>query len=183
VFLKHLDLIDTIEIRNSGGVTDLSKFLEVIKSTRGFENVDSLAIIRDAELDATGAFSSICGNLRRSGFSVPGRAFIMAEGKPKISVFILPDCRNPGMLETLCWESVRNDLAISCVEEFFQCVNRNGISLRPNILPKAKIHSFLSSRPRPNLLLGQAAHEGYWPWQSSAFDQLREFLHQMVQYA
>jgi len=54
VFLKHLDLIDTIEIRNSGGVTDLSKFLEVIKSTRGFENVDSLAIIRDAELDATG---------------------------------------------------------------------------------------------------------------------------------
>jgi hypothetical protein len=43
-------------------------------------------------------------------------------------------------------------------------------------MPKAKLHAFLASRPKPDLLLGQAAHTGYLPWDSSAFDLLKQFL-------
>jgi len=172
--LRYLNLLSDIEIRNFGGVNDLD-FLETLKITDGFDNVISLAIIRDAESNAASAFSSVCGVLRQTDFDTPLKPMISTGGSPKISVFILPDCIKNGALENLCLQLVVNDPAMPCVDQFFTCIQNNGLPL-PGNMQKANLHAFLSSRQRPNLLLGQAAHKGYWPWTHAALDPLKKFL-------
>lgn len=172
--LRHLNLLSEIEIRNYGGVNDLN-YLETLKITSGFENVASLAIIRDAERNATSAFNSVCNLLRQADFDIPSGPITPTGGFPEISVFILPDCINEGALETLCLQLVQNDPAIPCVNQFFTCIQNSNLPLPGNMV-KAKLHTFLSSRERPHLLLGQAAHAGYWPWDHAALTPLKEFL-------
>jgi hypothetical protein len=173
--LRRLDLLDQIEIRNLGGNQELSDFLELLRMTPGFAAVTSLGIVRDAEKDVAGAFRSVTDALRRAGLSVPDRALVKAIGYPTVSVFILPNCASSGMLETLCLQSIGNDPAIRCIDEYFKCLETEGVELPAN-LTKARTHAFLASRPRPDLLVGQAAHAGYWRWENEAFDPLKEFL-------
>lgn len=173
--LKQLNLLNEIEIRNYGGINDLGVYLETLKSIDGFEKVNSLGIIRDAEKSAKEAFDSVCKYLKNSAFEVPARPATTAKGTPKVSVFILPDCVNPGMLETLCLQAVKDDPVVPCVDQYFKCLQQEGWPMPDNIT-KARMRTFLASRKRPNLLLGQAAHEGYWPWENPIFDILKNFL-------
>jgi hypothetical protein len=93
---------------------------------------------------------------------------------PSVTIMILPRRNTQGMLEDLCLEAVKPDPATPCMEGYFRCLTRNGITT--SNIAKAKIHTFLSSRTRPDLRLGEAALEGYWPFPSSVFDDLKQFL-------
>jgi len=97
------------------------------------------------------------------------------DGNPKTAVLILPNASTPGMLETLCLESVATDPTIHCVEQYFDCLQKQGITLPSNIT-KARAHAFLSSKPKPDLLVGQAANAGYFPLNHQAFDHVKKFL-------
>jgi hypothetical protein len=173
--LRHIGLLNVIEIRNFGGVTDFSVFLEALVATPGFDNVESLGVVRDAEEDANGAFASVCDSLRRAGLDEPARPLAITTGKPNVSVFILPDCVTPGMIETLCMQAVEEDPSIPCIEAYMECIARE-LSEIPSPIDKARVQAFLASRERPGLQLGEAAHAGYLPWDKPAFDQLKQFL-------
>lgn len=180
--LKHLGLEGSIQIQNFGGITELKGFLRALKNTPGtsdfilgFRGVTSLGIVRDAEGNATTAFQSVCGALSNAALAVPNRPLVVAGESPKVTVLILPDGENPGMLETLCLQSVSDDPVIECIEQYFECVKERTGAL-PDNMDKARAHAFLASRPRPDLQVGRAAHCGYWPWDSAAFDQVEQFL-------
>jgi hypothetical protein len=173
--LRQLSLLTEIEIRNFGGVDDLSDFLNLLIITPGFERVTSLGIIRDAETNTESAFQSVRDSLAMAALSVPEHPMLIADGKPKVSIFILPDCENPGMLETLCLQAVSDDMEMVCVKEYFDCTKNQGLTL-PSNMPKAQVQAFLASKPRSGLLLGQAAHEGYWPWDHPALTKIKQFL-------
>lgn len=65
---------------------------------------------------------------------------------------------------------------MACVADFMRCLQ--DVAVAPPVdAAKARIHAFLSSRPDPDLRLGEAAQrEGYLPWNNPAFDQLADFL-------
>jgi len=66
--------------------------------------VVSLGIIRDAESEpAITGFETVCAHLKRSGLTYPNAVGSFSVGTPQVGVYILPNCRHPGMLETLCW--------------------------------------------------------------------------------
>jgi len=173
--LNHLELKEKIEIRNFGGISDLGKYLKTLKAISGFNDVESLAVARDAEANSVNAFQAACDAFQRAGFTPPPDPLIYSTGKPTTSVFIFPDCTQPGMLETLCLESVKDDAALPCVDQFLDCLSERGVPT-PNNLPKSRLHAFLASRPIPNCLLGQAAHKGYFPWDNPAFEKIKQFL-------
>jgi len=175
--LRHLNLLTEIEIRNFGGINQLV-FLETLMITDGFDRLNSFAIVRDAESNAISAFQTVSDLLSRVGLSVPKQPMAIAQGDPVVSVFILPDCVNSGMLETLLYQAIDDDPATSCIEEHFQCLVEKGVVL-PTNMDKARVHTFLSSKSPPGLLIGQAAHRGFWPWENSTFDGLKEFLKQI----
>ncbi len=175
--LKHMELTG-IQIQNFGGKDELRGFLKALCVASGFVDVISLAIVRDAEIDPGATFQSICDGLRAADLPIPERTMVQVEGRPQVSIMILPDATTEGMLETLCLRSVRDDPAMKCVERYFECLEQQ-VGSRPSNMDKARLQAFLSSRARPGLLLGQAAHRGYWPWGSPVFDQVKQFLQQI----
>ena len=174
-FLKHLKLEDQIEIRNFGGVSQFRTYPKTLKVIEGFWRVVSLGIIRDAEADAHKAFEDVRHALKEADLPAPATPRSLADGSPRVSVYILPDCANSGMLETLVWKSVQQDPVISCVQEYFECLESRDVE-GPRNEHKARLLAVLASRPKPTPYIGRAAQFGYWDYESPAFSDLREFL-------
>ena len=91
-----------------------------------------------------------------------------------MGVWILPNNRDPGMLETLCLQSVEGSPLVECVAQFHECARRVSAD-RIEIEPKAKLQAFVSMH-RGVRLLGEAADKGVWDWGSECFAGLRTFL-------
>lgn len=115
------------------------------------------------------------GALRDASLPEPQQPGTLFGSNPQVAVFILPSPDRPGMLDTLCLDSVSGDSAMPCVEDYINCLERVG---RPPTNPtKARVYAFLASRSKPNLRLGEAAAAGIWALDSPAFAQLKDFVH------
>jgi hypothetical protein len=174
--LARLSITD-IQVVDYGGKTRLKDYLEALAQppVSGFAGLVSLAVTLDADTDAAAAFASVCAALANAGLSVPGVHSLFAGTNPRVGVWILPDGGTPGMLEDLCMASVQTDLALPCVDEYFQCVLRRA-ARQPNNVAKARLHVWLASQVEPDKRLGEASERGYWPWDAPAFQPLISFL-------
>ena len=74
---------------------------------------------------------------------------------------------------------VADDPAMHCVDEYFRCLEDQGIDLKETAIPKARLHAFLASRERPGLRLGEAADKNDIPLDSPVFEPLVNFLRQL----
>jgi hypothetical protein len=175
--LRHLGLNTVIEIRNFRGVSDLRDYLSALVSAPDFQSlVTSVGVVRDAEDKlAVDARQSVTDAFAAAGLTG-------ASTQPvKTAVYILPDDANPGMIETLCMEAVRQEPALAdafaCVEEFFHCLDARRIALPgPPIRAKNHAQAYLATRPEAQMFPGLAAYRDYWPWNSPAFNPLKQFL-------
>jgi hypothetical protein len=174
--LLHVVGVSNIQIQNFGSVGELGDFLKLLVVTPSFaEIVDSVGIVRDAETAAPSAAQSIRAALAAADLDVPAHPVTPTGSGPKVSYFILPNNADPGMLETLCLQSVANDPVMPCIENFFTCVGGVGASVPAN-MTKAKVQAFLATRRNLKRLLGQAAHAGQWNLSSSVFNNLKQYL-------
>ena len=174
--LAHLGLGAVIQVQDYGGVNELPGFLrQFVVAPNFIQNVDAVGVIRDAETNADGAFQSVRDALGRAGLAVPNAPEVFADARPRVAVMVLPHAAAAGMLETVCLAAVGDDPVMPCVREYLACVART-TSETPSNTDKAMLHAFLSSRQKPDLLLGQAAHAGYFPWASPAFCAMKQFL-------
>jgi len=153
----------------------LKSYLRTLVVRPGYLDVVSLGITRDADNSAQSAFQSVCNSLNRASLPVPSQPREIVGDNPQVSVMILPDSQNTGMLEDLCLAAVETDPVLQCVDEYFDCVYTT-VGREPNNKAKARVHAWLSSQIEPDKRLGEAAKAGYWPWDSSGFDSLKQFL-------
>lgn len=176
-FLKHLNIED-VQIHNYGGVDELKEYVSGLVRMPGFaERVVYLGIIRDGDNNPKGAFESVRSTLLKYNLPVPDSPEELSpEGKLRTSIFILPGGGNRGMLETICLSASRDDPAMSCIEQYFACLNRKKIRVKKAHLDKARVQAFLASRERPGLLLGQGARAGFWDFDHPCFEPLKQFL-------
>jgi len=166
-----------IQVGSFNGKTKLQKYLKTFPLLPEFNKLTTLGITRDADNDASAAFQSVQGALREAGLPFPAAPGVFTGGPLRVGVLIIPPGR-PGMLETLCLESVADDGAIVCVDQFFECVKTNA-HRKPSNMSKARVHAWLSSQEEPDKRLGEAARQGYWKLDHAAFEPLRDFLRQM----
>ena len=173
-------LIGSIDVRDFGSIANLTQYLLVFSSSREFrERVTSLGIIRDAESDpATAAFQSVCESLHASGLTYPKTIDTFSDGMPRTGVFVLPDCNQPGMLETLCWQILQADASVAsqtnCVTTYLDCVRQNKAIQNE---AKARVWTYLAGMGEFDPLVGRAAQAKIWNWTSPALTQLSSFLH------
>lgn len=170
----HLGLTG-IKIRDCEGKENMRPFIKALPKTPGFNGLISLGLIRDADTDAQSAFQSVCDALKDADLAVPSEPSVFTGDSPRVIIMILPNGFDPGMLENLCLDSVVDDPAMTCVDEYFECLKKKYGKL-PGKMPKAKVHAFLVSREEPDKRLGEAAKAGYWPWDSQAFEQVKQLL-------
>ncbi len=174
--LQHLGLAQQIEVHDFHGVGDLAKYLAGLVPMTQFRRVNSVGVIRDAE-------DKPAVDARRSVEAAFAAVGLTPTRKPLVrtAAFILPDDTNPGMIETLCMEAVRQEPtladALSCVDDFFHCLDRKKVVVPgPPIRAKHHAQAYLATRPEAQMFPGIAAYRGYWPWNSPAFDPLKQFL-------
>ena len=177
-FTSHL-AIANVQIQNFGGVNQLRDFLEGFVGATGFrETVQSIGIVRDAEMSAGGAFQSVQSALSNAALPVPDSPAKRTNTSPAVTVLILPGDNRQGMLETLLCESFAATPVEDCINDFFKCVESlPDVSIERS--DKARAHAYLTTKPNPHFSVGVAAKNDYWDLDHSVFSTVRDFL-QMI---
>lgn len=168
--------LQNVQIINVKGTSNFEPILKAISSSPQFRTtVLSLGVVRDADTDLDLAFKCVTDALESANLPVPEFALVPKGENPQVTVMILPEDGEPGMLEDLCLKSVESDPAMFCVEQYCQCLQQKCPSL-PKNTSKAKVQVFLASRKEVGKGLGVAARDECWPFNDAAFDEVKRFL-------
>lgn len=147
--------IDDIQVEEYGGKNNLRSYIRTLCVRPNFGQLTSIGITRDADEHADHAFQSIVAGLQHAGLPTPTRPEEFVGDKPRIGVFILPDGKQGGMLEDLCWQDVA-DTEKACIDTFFQCIE-GVVQRQPRNMSKARLGAWLSTLAEPTRRLGEAA--------------------------
>lgn len=182
--------INGIEIKDVGGRKQFANKIPSIKKIKGFSKVTKLGFIRDAEDNyAKSAFDSVCNNLNENGI-IPPKNIGKVEniGKYKIGIFIMPNNKDKGMLETLCLQSIKNEhcykemeIYIECLKEFYKNNEKEFCesSEKKFNIDKARSQVYLASKIPIQNSLGLGALKGQWDFESYAFYEIKTFLNNL----
>ena len=174
-FLKFLN-IELIQVQGYGGRDNLGNFLRNLVDVVGFEGVESIGVVQDADQSAQSSLESVKSRLQNANLPVPQTYLVPSSGSPATFIFVMPNNSSRGALEHLCAEAWSDDPAMHCVDEFIECLKNVDSSPSENRLGKAHAHAFLASRNEPDVRLGIAAARGYIPWNHPSFSPLAQFL-------
>ena len=174
---QHLGISD-VQINQYRGRDNLRPFLKAIPLLDGFENINSLAVVADANSNRNGTEQRIHAALSAANLPSPRRPLeVLAQDKVRVCYLVVPHGADSGMIEDVCLDSVQADPAIDCVERYFECIEQTNVrGPREVWLAKARLHAFLASRERPDLRLGEAADAGIWDFGADAFRPLKTLL-------
>lgn len=171
--------IDNIQVHSMFGKKSFrtSDLNSVIIAPNFKRTVKSLGIIRDANDDASAAFSGICTVLKNLGLPVPSQPMKIINGNLKIGVLIIPPNTPKGELEDLCLFLIKGYAEMECIDNYFECLKQKLASREfPDNLSKAKIKAFLASRKKSVPHLGVAAKKGYFPLEHNILNGIKVFL-------
>ena len=169
--------IQGIQVLDSKGRDKLKEFLLGLQNMSNFDILTSLAIIQDADDKGPQArFDSICSILTKCDLNPPDKIGLFTESTPKVGVFIIPDGKSEGMLESLCLSTVelKEKETLRCIDEFMECIDKT-----PKNIYKARHRAFLSAMEEDTPSLGVAAKKGYWDFDSDKLNPLLDFLKQI----
>lgn len=175
--------IGDVGIEPYDGKDNLRSYLSGLVVRRGFEKVRSLGIVQDANGSAGSAFQRVQDCLDKENLPVPlapAKRYEATDHEtngrkpPAISVFVLPDCENPGSLETLLYKTLDREID-QCITNFLKCAE-SVIGDEPKNETKARVFAYLATREKPRHSVGMAAKQGVWDFDHPAFCGLKDFV-------
>ncbi|MGB7339390.1 MAG: DUF3226 domain-containing protein [Phototrophicaceae bacterium] len=208
---NHLQFPDdvSLQIIVYEGKDNLRQFVGYIQQESYFLSVTHIGIVRDADFDKR-AFEDIQNALDHANTLNPDRpqfpeiteTHIVFGNKPKVSVFIMPNANDDGMLESLLIEALANDKIMACVDEYFICLEKNNITPKPEPLPKAQMRVYMTALYQGKMrayiegknvdveTVGSDKDKSYlsdiykmtwWDWNHPVFDEIKIFIKQLVE--
>ena len=180
IFLKENSLED-IQVIDTGGKEQFKKLFPIIKKTPGFDNLETLAIIQDADRNAKATFQGVCSVLKNNNIPAPKKMSLFVSESIRVGVFVITHKKNTGNLEALCLSSIESDSLIECIDSFMDCIQKKNNSRYKNPLNshKARCRAFLSAMEKDTPSLGVATEKGYWDLSSDKLKPLFVFLNAM----
>jgi len=172
-FLKHMN-ISGIQVKECGGKENMIKKMPVITKLPGFESIERLVVVRDADSNPKTAFESVTDCLKRNKLNAPNTTGIFEGSSPKVMVVILPSSTEKGALERLCLRSIESEPVLNCVDSYYECLQAKGVDIT-RLNEKHRIQTYLASKPEDFLNTGTAAQK-YWNFDHPAFESVRAFL-------
>lgn len=175
-----------IQVLDFGGISELSTYLSMLKELPNYEKVETIVIARDAENNPDSATQSIRLSLRKAGLAVPAKSFEFKGALPRVAymIFTVIACGekgnlilSPGRLEDLCLETVKDDAAFQCVDQYKLCLQSIGQPVRQS--HKFRLHAYLAGKNFAGLKIGEAAKAGVWNWDYSGFEPYKRVIMSM----
>ncbi|MEK6725696.1 MAG: DUF3226 domain-containing protein [Deltaproteobacteria bacterium] len=173
-----------IQVLDFGGIKDLNIYLKNLTLLSGYENIETIVIVRDAEIDSRAAVNSITSALKNANLSVPGKPCEFAGNAPKVAYVVFPGFTEDaegnqslldGTLEDLCLELVKEDEIFECVNQYIQCLESKRQDVRR--LHKTKLHTYLAGKNNfVGLKIGEAARVGAWDWNHVKLEPFKQVI-------
>ncbi len=173
-----------IQALDFGGINNLSKYILNLKNMEGFDNVNRIMIVRDAETDADAAVKMIKNALLAAELPIPCDCNEWTDNSDelKIAFTLMPSCStNPvqGAIEDLCWNILRNNISEKMrkdVEDFVLKINNEYNSIGSH-MHKSRLHTCFSiNKDFISFKIGEAAKAGAFDWKHSALIPLKALL-------
>ena len=177
---RHMAKENITDILDVGGKDNFKNSMPALTKISTFNDVEAIAVIRDANGSCQSAFDSVKRILKENELLPPKKPGEFSRGNPKVGIFIMPDNKNCGMLENLCLETVADEAGMECVNRFIDCANQLENPPKNKDIPKAKIQAFLAIMPEVPHRLGIGAKKGYWDFDSAPLEPLKKFLWELV---
>ena len=94
-------------------------------------------------------------------------------------MFIVPNGKDPGAIETLCRRSREGDEVARCADEYLRCLDGND-AIRSTNEDKSFAHAYLAAMVDPVARVGEGARQGVWDFDSAAFAELSDFVRELA---
>lgn len=163
-----------VQVVAVGGRDKLRLRMPAVVRTPGFDRVRWLGLMQDADDDPRAAFQRIADVLQGESLPLPGAPWVVTDSEPAVVAIVMPDGQSTGDLERLVWQSVANEAAARCVDDYMRCLIAEGRA--PQREWKARVHAFLASLEQPDMQLGNAAARGLLPVRSPDLDRFVALL-------
>ncbi|MBT3261061.1 hypothetical protein HOC37_06200 [bacterium] len=141
--LLETNNINNIEIiTTNGSIHDVFKYLNSVPKLRWYtdQSIKNLLIIVDTDENFKNRLQEI-------------KKITDRLENITVKIFLFPDNKNPGSLETLLWDLLPEDSSLKkdCVNQYFQCLNDKSIdnTMTENNKSKSKFRVFMAS-PYPD---------------------------------
>lgn len=167
--------INSIQVKQVGGKELFRPNIINLPKMRNYSVVKSIGIVRDADESCNNTFRSVQAALRDANLPVPDQPITPAGTNPQVAVFIAPNNSDSGALEDLLMASVEGDPVLSCVDQYFDCLQSIQGEEHPH-LSKAYVQVYLAKEPDGDIHMGIASQQNIWNWASPAFDTLKAFI-------
>lgn len=154
----------SVEIPAEDGPRGVEALLESIPVRLKISGLQALGIVVDANQNLVDRWRAIGTRLRQNGYgNLPSQpdidGFITTPpNRPRVGVWLMPDNRLPGMLETFVAHLIpQGDRLASQAEACLQRIEEQGFN-RYRLIhhPKAFIHTWLAWQENPGVPMGQA---------------------------
>ena len=182
--LKEMN-INGVQIYDVEGNNNFANKIPRLFKSSGFQQIKKLGFVQDAEQnEAKSAFDSICHVLECSNIldHVPRNIGTVEKiGSFKVGIFIMPNNKDKGMLETLCLQSIKDMHCYKEMQAYIECLKKNyedNSSFNP---AKAETQVYLASKVPIRNSLGLGALTGHWNFCDSAFDEIKLFLRDLFE--
>jgi hypothetical protein len=175
-FLKY-EKINTDDIHFISTKGSFNKeFVNLLVKRPNFKRiVKVLVVIRDAETNIQSTFEGIVEKFDDTFLTLPNKPNSSTNFVPKVGVYLIGNGIDIRMLEDLCLKTVKNNPEMKCVNTFCKCVSELKDN-KPKNPSKAKAQAFLASKPIYAAHIGLGAKEGYWNFDSTELDEIRDFI-------
>lgn len=170
-----------IQIIITEGKSDFGPTIQLLSNPNSPKKITRIGFVRDAdELPARSAFQSICSHLKKNGFPVPKTMSEVTEGHPQCGIFIMPDNESGGMLESLCLESIQNQVILEAIDQYMRAVEKNDAEMYGKLnQPKSRILTYLAGRHPYSNTVGLGAVQGHFDFSHECFDCVKHFLNRL----
>lgn len=170
-----------IQVFDFGGNEELVNFLTNLTNMDKYEQVTSLAIIRDAEKDFSKACLEITNALSHSDLSIPNHCgkWVHNDTEPNIGYILFPLNNEAGTLEDLCLKILaedHSDAILSAIDSFLTTMEST-CKRHYTQKHKNRLHTYFSTSDKyVTRQLGLASRSGAFDWSSSHLNPLKRFL-------
>ena len=173
-----------IQVMPMNGINNLADYIYTITNSEGFEKVNRMMIVRDADQNVTESCLAIQNALNKNHLPVPDRCNEWTEERNGISVTftLMPLCSKdhvPGALEDLCWSILLDDETNEMKDDVKSFVRQmkdkyHKIGIHEN---KSRIHTYFSVNDRfISMKIGEAAKAGTFNWKSDKLNDLKDLM-------
>lgn len=173
---------DDIQFISVCGNKNFNKILPTILKHLKQKNIKlrSLGLVGDSDHNPAGAFARLQHAVKNAGLPVPKSHASFAGPYPTVGIFVVPNSTTCGTIDTLCRESVANDVPTKCVNDYLGCLESLNVSVRnPD---KSFVYAYSIAVGMPGVRAGEAARRNTWNFNHPTFLPLSVFLKKLMSY-